>query len=114
MSAALVRGCHIYLPGVRTGVYVYASEQRFWYEDKHFWIDSLPTRCVACRQEQRTRLELRKRYDALIASALGACPPEVKKEVVAIINELEAGEDEIPEKMKENRKVLYAQLAKAG
>ena len=91
-----------------------ASEQRFWYEDRHFWIDSLPTRCTACRKEQRTRLNLRKRYDALIATALGACPPDTKKEAVAIINELEAAEDEIPEKMKQNRTLLYAQLAKAA
>ena len=89
-----------------------AREQRFWYEEMRFWIDSLPTRCAACRKQQRTRLELRKRYDALIATALGACPPEAKKEVVAIINELEAGEDEIPERMKQNRATLYAQLAK--
>lgn len=91
-----------------------ASEQRFWYEDRQFWIDSLPTRCIACRKEQRTRLNLRKRYDALIATAMGACPPETKREVVAIINELEAAEDEIPEKMKQNRTALYAQLAKAA
>jgi hypothetical protein len=91
-----------------------ADEQRFWYEGRRFWIDSLPTRCVGCRKEQRTRLNLRKRYDALIAIALGACQPETKKEVVAIINELEAAEDEIPEKMKQNRTVLYAQLAKAA
>lgn len=91
-----------------------ASEQRFWYEDRHFWIDSLPTRCIPCRKDQRARLNLRNRYDSLIATALGACPPERKKEVVAIIDELEAAEDEIPEKMKQNRTVLYAQLAKAA
>src|SRR5574341_1550125 len=72
-----------------------ASEQRFWYEERRFWIDSLPTRCPPCRKEQRTRLNLRKRYDALIATALGACSLETKKEVVAIINELEIAEDEI-------------------
>lgn len=91
-----------------------ASEQRFWYEDRHFWIDSLPTRCIPCRKEQRTRSNLRKRYDVLIAAALGACPAETKKEVVAIINELEAAEDGIPEKMKQNRTVLYAQLSKTA
>ena len=89
-----------------------AREQRFWYEEMHFWIDSLPTRCISCRKEQRTLLDLRKRYDALIATALGTCSPETKKDIVAIINELEAAEDEIPEKMKQNRRTLYAQLAK--
>lgn len=89
-----------------------AGEQHFWYEDMHFWIDSLPTRCIPCRKEQRAQLILRKRYDSLIATALGECPPETKKEVVAIINELEAAEHQLPEKMKQNRTVLYAQLAK--
>ena len=91
-----------------------AKEQRFWYEDMHFWIDSLPTRCPACRKEQRTRVNLRKRYDELIATAIGRCPPELKKEVLAIINELEAAEDEIPERMKQHRATLCAQLAKRG
>jgi hypothetical protein len=87
------------------------SEQRFWYEDRRFWIDSLPTRCVACRKEQRTRLNLKKRYDALIAMALGGSPTEMKREIVSIINELEAAQDEIPEKMKQNRETLCAQLS---
>ena len=91
-----------------------ASEQRFWYEDRHFWIDSMPRQCISCRKKQRTRSNLRKHYDALITIALGSCPVETKKEVVAIINELEAAKDEIPEKMKQNRTVLYAQLAKAA
>ena len=89
-----------------------ANEQRFWYEDRYFWIDSLPTRCISCRKGQRTLLNLRKRYDALISTALGACPAKTKKEIVAIVDELEAAEDEIPEKMKQNRTVLYAQLSK--
>jgi len=91
-----------------------ASEQRFWYEDKRFWIDSLPTRCPACRKEQRTLLNLRKRYDASIAAAMGACPPETKRELIAIIDELELAEGEIPERMKQNRITLHAHLAKSA
>src|SRR5262245_17001054 len=48
-----------------------AEEQRFWYEEKFFYVDSLPKRCVQCRKAERGRLELRKRYDAEIADALG-------------------------------------------
>jgi hypothetical protein len=91
-----------------------ASEQRFWYEDRRFWIDSLPKRCAECRKAERARLELRKRYDSLIGEALGQCPTETKKQVLAIINELEAAEDQIPERMIENRSTLYAQLSKTG
>jgi hypothetical protein len=91
-----------------------ASEQRFWYEDRGFWIDSLPKRCAQCRKAERARLELRKRYDSLISEALGQCPIETKKQVVEIINQLEAAEDQIPERMIENRSKLYTQLSKAG
>jgi hypothetical protein len=91
-----------------------ASEQRFWYEDRQFFVNSLPKRCVECRKADRTRLELRKRYDALIAKALGQCAVETKKQVVEIINELEAAEGQIPDRMLENRSRLYAELSKAS
>ena len=91
-----------------------ASEQRFWYEDRRFWIGSLPKRCAECRKAERTRLELRQRYDSLIGEALGQCPIEAKKQVVEIINELEMAEVQIPEKMIENRSILFAQLSKTG
>ena len=42
---------------------------------------------------------------------LGPCSPEMKKEVVAIINELVAAGDKIPMKMEQNLNTLYAQLA---
>ena len=91
-----------------------ASEQRFWYEELRFWIDSLPKCCPKCRQSQRARLELRKRYDASITEALGPCSIEAKQQVVATINELEAAGDDIPDRMLENRATLLAQICKKG
>jgi Probable zinc-ribbon domain len=91
-----------------------ASEQRFWYEDMWFFIDSLPKRCVQCRKAERTRLDLRKHYDALIAEALSQCVIETKKQTIEIINELEVAEGQIPERMVMNRLTLYAQLARAA
>lgn len=89
-----------------------ASEQRFWFEDMFFWVDSRPKRCVPCRKAERADVELRKRYDSMIGSALGKCPIETKQEVVAIIDELEASGRKIPDRMKENRSQLCAQLSK--
>lgn len=63
-----------------------AAEQRFWYEDRKFYVDSFPKRCADCRKRQGIRLELKKRYDAMIASALGRCPAEEKKEAIRIID----------------------------
>lgn len=51
---------------------------------------------------------------ALIGEALGQCPLETKKQVVQIINELEAAGGEMPERMIENRSRLYGELSQAG
>ena len=59
-------------------------------------------------------LNLRKRYDALIATGMRACPAETKRELITIIDELELAEGEIPERMKQNRSALHAQLAKSA
>lgn len=90
-----------------------ANDQRFWYEDRQFFIDSLPKRCIRCRKADRTRLNLRKRYDALVTQALKQCPVQTKHELIEIIDELEMAGGEISEKMIENRSRLYAQLYKA-
>jgi len=31
------------------------SEQRFWYEERKFFIESLPVRCPECRKKERIR-----------------------------------------------------------
>ena len=30
-----------------------ASEQKFWYEDLHFWVESFPKQCPPCRKTRR-------------------------------------------------------------
>jgi hypothetical protein len=90
-----------------------ASEQRYWYEDRRFWIDSLPKRCLPCRKAERSRLDLRKRYDALITEALSQSTIEQKQQLVEIIDALELAEGKIPERMATNRSTLQAQLSRA-
>ncbi len=89
-----------------------ASEQHFWYEEKQFYVDSCPRSCVTCRREERTRVELRRRYDQIIAEALGNCLPENKQEAVGLICEIEATEESFPARMQENRTRLLKQLEK--
>lgn len=31
------------------------EEQRFWYEQRKFYVDSKPTRCPVCRKKERAR-----------------------------------------------------------
>src|ERR1043166_2407644 len=45
-----------------------AEEQRFWYEERGFYVDSTPNRCVSCRKANRTRLDLKRQYDTSIIS----------------------------------------------
>ncbi len=42
-------------------------EQRFWYEELGFWVQSRPKQCVACRQKRRTTAEANTRLQQAIA-----------------------------------------------
>ena len=89
-----------------------ANEQKFWYEERQFWIDSQPKRCPSCRKSERRRRALRKQYDTMIKNVLGRCSLDKKKEVVEIIDELELMGEIFSERMKLNRNTLLAQLKK--
>lgn len=98
--------------GCGKGFVFSVNEQRFWYEERNFYVDSRPRDCLECRKQARYRLKLKRQYDAEIAKVLRTCPVELKKEIVEIINELESLGDEISEKMKRNRELLTVQIAK--
>lgn len=89
-----------------------ANEQRFWYEEMKFYVDSFPRRCITCRKKRRTNLELRKKYDASIEKALGHCTVTQKKEMVSLINELEGMAPKLPKGILNHRAVLMGQIAK--
>lgn len=89
-----------------------ADEQRFWYEERHFWIGSSPKHCPACRQELRKVKSRRQEYDRDIAVALQSAEIAVKRRLVDVIDELyEVGED-LPDKVHLNRQALAQQIAK--
>ncbi len=89
-----------------------ASEQRFWFEEKNFYVDSCPKTCGTCRRAERKRVELRRRYDAIISEALENSALEKKQEAVALICEIEVTEESLPDRMQENRIRLLRQLGK--
>jgi hypothetical protein len=45
------------------------DEQKFWYEECQFWIDSMPRECPACRQALRDLKALKQEYDRDVALA---------------------------------------------
>ena len=91
-----------------------AAEQRRWYEDFRFYIQSLPRHCPACRQNRRQLKSLRQEYDRCIGSALETADPNLKSRTVAVIDELCESGEPLQVKVHENRKILALQIARAN
>lgn len=89
-----------------------ANEQKAWFETYRFWVDSRPTLCRDCRAKRRDAIQLRKDYDALVASACSGGTAEQKQRVVEIVDDLESYWSSVPDKMRETRDVFRKQLAK--
>lgn len=82
------------------------SEQRFWYEELKFYVDSFPRLCPACRHHQKIRTS----YDANIAAALASSDLEIKRQVIDLINQLDDQIDPLPDAICINRKRLEKQI----
>ena len=89
-----------------------AGEQRTWYEEYGFWVDSLPKHCLPCRQELRNLKELRREYDCEIAPAIESDDLERKKHLADVIDQLCELGGELPAKILENRRRLGLQIAR--
>lgn len=89
-----------------------AGEQKVWFEDYSFWVDSRPRHCRNCRAEQRRLSELKREYDATIAAARNQGTPDQKHRIVEIVSELEQALGRLPEKMIETKRLFERQLAK--
>ena len=89
-----------------------AGEQKAWFEDYFFWVDSQPRHCRKCRANRKRLAELRKEYDASVADARDHGTADQKRRIMAIVAELEAALGRLPEKMIETRDRFEHQLAK--
>lgn len=89
-----------------------ASEQKAWFEDYFFWIDSYPKKCKPCRASHRQLVELRKEYDATVAQAQPRGNFNEKRRIVEIVGELESGLGHVPEGIVQTKEVFLRQLAK--
>lgn len=101
-----------------------AKEQRFWYEDRRFYVDSKPKNCPACRKKERRRKLLKQQHDSLIAEAISSKDLAKKAMVVAILDELASPPsyrphwkipklwEQLPKKMSEHREILLKQIKK--
>jgi hypothetical protein len=89
-----------------------ADEQKAWYEDYGFYVDSFAKRCKACRHELRDLKALRQEYDRDIAAALMSEDCEWKLRIATVIDRLCGSDEDLPVKVHENRKVLAKQIAR--
>jgi hypothetical protein len=91
-----------------------AAEQRVWYEDYGFWVDSLPTHCLDCRRKLRELKGIRQEYDQNVARVLRTGDLEAKKRLASVIDQLYEIGGELPPRIHENRRRLAGQISKAG
>lgn len=91
------------------------EEQRFWYEELNFYVDSRPKRCQECRSELRQLKALQQEYDREVARALKReSSLELKARMVAVIDALVDGGISLPGRTMENRRTLARQLQRNG
>ncbi len=92
-----------------------AEEQRFWYEELGFYIDSRAKGCRGCRSELRDLKLLQQEYDREISAPLkSASELGRKKRLIDVINALDEGGVELPDKTEENRRILVKQITRIG
>lgn len=89
-----------------------AGEQKAWFEDYYFWIDSSPRQCEACRADRRHLAALRAEYDSMVAAARPKEAIAEKRRVMEVICELEAALARLPDKMMETKRLFEHQIQK--
>ncbi|MBX3416289.1 MAG: zinc-ribbon domain containing protein [Pirellulaceae bacterium] len=87
-----------------------AAEQKRWYEELGFYVDSYAKNCQDCRRDERKRKELRQIYDHEIEVTLQSKDIEAKKRLASLIDEMCSFEAVLPQKIHENRRVLGRQI----
>ena len=90
-----------------------AAEQRAWYEEYRFWVDSLPRHCLPCRRALREAKTARQTYDLGVARALGGADPELTQRVADAIDQLYELGGELPPRITEHRRRLARQIERA-
>lgn len=91
-----------------------AGEQKVWFEEYRFWVDSSPRLCRACKAREHHLDDLRREYDSAIASARDHGTAGEKRRIIEIVEELQMSISSLPPKMLNTRKLFVRQIAKCG
>jgi hypothetical protein len=86
--------------------------QRLWFEVYKLSTDAVPLFCLPCRRAARRLSNLRKEYDAKIASARKTKTKEEKQRIIEILNELLEAHRDLPAAMQETKTCFERQLAR--
>jgi len=89
-----------------------AAEQKLWYEEFRFYVDSRPNECPPCRRELRALKSLRQDYDRDIAEALASGDLDLKIRVARVVDQLCEAGVALPAKVHANRALLARQIAR--
>lgn len=89
-----------------------AAEQKQWYEELGFYVDSYAKTCGECRRDERKRKALRQTYDRDIESDLQSKDINAKQQLAIIIDELCTCDHDLPMKLHENRATLGRQITR--
>jgi hypothetical protein len=90
-----------------------AGEQKAWFEDYFFWIDSHPRHCKRCMADRRHLESLKKEYDSTVSQARSADTSDKKRRIIEVVRELESALGCLPEKMVETKNLFERQIQKA-
>lgn len=90
-----------------------ATEQRAWFEEYRFYVDSRATRCKKCRALKREITALKQQYDRMVAEARTGRDVDKKRNLVALVDQLASMTEEVSAKMVDTRELLLKQIKKA-
>jgi hypothetical protein len=90
-----------------------AGEQKAWFEDYFFWVDSCPRHCKKCMADRRHLESLRKEYDSTVSAARKRSATDQKHRVIEIVRELESAFGHLPETMIATKRLFERQIQKA-
>lgn len=91
-----------------------AEEQRFWYEELRFYVDSFARKCPACRGELRNLKMLRQQYDQQIAEAVQSNDIGLKQQLVSIIDAMGEVGPHMPDRIQASHRLLQGQIKRLG
>ncbi|MFT6383060.1 MAG: hypothetical protein ACJAXZ_004565 [Akkermansiaceae bacterium] len=89
-----------------------ALEQKVWFEDYFFWVNSQPRNCKKCYAIKRRLARLQKEYNTIVTDAKRKGNIELKHRVIELVSELDKAISNLPTKMIDTKELFMQQVTK--